>query len=371
MQLLKLVSKQVAIGTPLPFNVRDESSGLLLACGQIVRNAMQLELLLARGMYADVEEIKALAAGRKVVAVAPTVFARWNRLTWSLELLLKSVTAEAGFLAACEELCDELMALVDKDADVAIYQSIRQEAHHFRTYGLTHTIHVAALVQLLAQRLGWPQPQVRSAVQAALTMNLSIVDLQGRFAVYGRLTQEQREELRRHPDNAAAALRAAGVSDEGWLAAVSQHHEHVDGKGYPLGLSEVTELAKMLRLADVFLAKLSRRESRPALDAKEAERQAYAELAGSPLVVALIKEYGIYPPGEIVCLASGEKGVVIRRGATMQTPVVATLTDKKGMPAINTIKRDCSQREYAITAVEADKNLASRLPLERCYGLGF
>ncbi len=370
MQLLKLVSKQVAIGAPLPFNVRDEAGGLLLACGQILRSEMQLELLLARGMYADVEEIKALAAGRQVVASPPTVFARWNRLTWSLELLLKSVTVEAGFLTACDEFLDELMALVDKDADIAIYQAIRQEGHHFRTYGLTHTIHVAALVQLLGQRLGWPQAQVRSLVQAALTMNLSIIDLQGRYAVHGRLTQEQRDELRRHPDEAVAALRAAGVSDEFWLEAVGQHHEHVDGKGYPLGLSEVAESAKLLRLADVFLAKLSRRESRPALDAKEAQRQAYAELPGSPLVVALIKEYGIYPPGELVCLASGEKGVVIRRGSTMQTPLVATLTDKKGLPAINTMKRDCSQREYAISAVEVDKSLASRVPMERCYGLG-
>jgi hypothetical protein len=194
MQLLQLVAKQVAIGAPLPFNVRDETGGLLLACGQIVRSAVQLDLLLARGMFADVEEIKALAAGRKVAVATPTLFARWNRLTWALEILLKSVTQEAGFIAGCDELTDELMALVDKDADVAIYQSIRQEAHHFRTYGLTHTIHAAALVYLLAKRLAWPQPLVRSALQAGLTMNLSIIELQGRYAVYGRLTQEQRDD---------------------------------------------------------------------------------------------------------------------------------------------------------------------------------
>jgi hypothetical protein len=60
---------------------------------------------------------------------------------------------------------------------------------------------------------------------------------------------------------------------------------------------------------------------------------------------------------------------VIRRGATKHTPQVATLTDKRGIPVVNTIKRDCAQREYAITAVEADKSLVSRLLLERCFGL--
>jgi HD-GYP domain-containing protein (c-di-GMP phosphodiesterase class II) len=369
MQLLKLVAKQVAVGAPLPFNVRDEHAHLLLACGQVVCSTLQLEMLLARGMYADVEEIKALAAGRKVAAIKPSVFARWNHLTWSLDVLLKQVTAEHGFPVACEDLARELMSLVDIDAEVLLYLTVRQESLPFSTYGLTHTVYSAALVQLLAQRLAWPAARVLSAVKAALTMNLSIIELQGRYAVHGRLSQEQRDDLRRHPEQAAAALRAAGVLDEEWLRAVEQHHEHVDGKGYPLGLTEVTDMAQLLRLVDVFLAKISRRESRPALDAKEAERQAYAEWPGNPMVAALIKEYGIYPPGEVVSLASGEKGVVIRRGASMQTPLVATLTDKKGLPCINSIKRDCSQREFAISAVETDKTLVARVPLERLYGL--
>lgn len=345
MQLLRLVSKQVKVGEPLPFNVREESGGLLLACGQVVRSDVQLELLLERGMFADVEEIKALAAGRKVDAIAPSIFARWKRVTWALELLLKAVSVEAGFLAACDELTDELMALVAQDADIAVYQSVRQESHQLRNYGLMHAIHVAVLVLLLSQRLGWAPARVRSVVQAALTMNLSIIELQGSYAVYGRLTAEQRDGLRRHPDDAAAKLRAAGVSDEDWLQAVAQHHERADGQGYPLGLpaSAIGEPAQLLRMADVFMAKLSRRESRPPMDAKEAERQAYAESAGSPMAAVLVKEIGVFPPGEMVSLANGEKGVVIRRGATLQTPLVATLTDKKGVPTVNTVKRDTSQ----------------------------
>jgi hypothetical protein len=74
-------------------------------------------------------------------------------------------------------------------------------------------------------------------------------------------------------------------------------------------LTELGEVALLLRLADVFLAKLSRRESRPALDAKEAERQAYAELPGSPLVVALIKEYGIYPPASWSVLRAARRAL--------------------------------------------------------------
>ena len=370
MQLLKLDTKQIKIGSPLPFNVRDEWGHLLLACGQVVTSEGQLHGLVERGMSADIEEIKTLAAGRKVEATThpPTVFARWRHAAWALDDLLKSLD-QAEFPARCDALAKEVMALVSQDCDFAIYTSVRQETSNFRTYGLNHALHAAALCQMVATRLEWSPPRIFSAVRAALTMNLSIVELQGNFAVYGRLSQEQRDELRLHPEQAEARLRAAGVVDEDWLQAVRQHHEHIDGKGYPSGITDVAEMPQLLRLADVFLAKISARESRPSLGAKEAGRQAYAEWPGSNMVLSLIKEYGVYPPGELVALASGEKGVVIHRGATMQTPIVATLTDKKGLPISGVVKRDTAVQGFAIVGMETDKNLVSRLPPERVYGL--
>lgn len=88
----------------------------------------------------------------------------------------------------------------------------------------------------------------------------------------------------------------------------------------------------MLRVADVFMAKLSPRGTRAPLTIREAERQLFQEAAGSAVAPALIKEYGLYPPGDAVRLASGEIGIVIRRGATAQAPLVAVVTDRSGLP---------------------------------------
>ena len=62
MQVLKLVRNRVAIGEPLPWNVRDGNRKLLLASGHVITDEAQLETLLERGAFVDAEEVKAAAA---------------------------------------------------------------------------------------------------------------------------------------------------------------------------------------------------------------------------------------------------------------------------------------------------------------------
>jgi hypothetical protein len=148
-----------------------------------------------------------------------------------------------------------------------------------------------------------------------------------------------------------------------------QHHERPGGGGYPRDLQQVDELADALRLADVFMAKISARAERPALTIQDAARQMFSESKGSPLAAAIIKEYGIYPPGNFIELASGELAVVIRRGATAHTPVAAAITDSSGRPVVRTTQRDTAQPAYKIKALAASKQMMERLLPERLYGL--
>jgi uncharacterized protein YgbK (DUF1537 family) len=62
MQLLALVQGQVRLGEPLPWGVRDAVGNLLLARGQVMNSAAQIEQLLERGATVDIEELRAVAA---------------------------------------------------------------------------------------------------------------------------------------------------------------------------------------------------------------------------------------------------------------------------------------------------------------------
>lgn len=370
MELLRLVASQIKVGAPLPFGVRDENAKLLLARGQMISTDAQLEALLARGIYADKEEIRALAEKRSDAPERKrlTLFDLWEQAIWRLERLLGSLE-EPDFAKRSDEFAVQLMELVQRDPDIGIYLSVRQDTRRLNLYGLTHSLHCALLCQLMATRLAWPDERVRMLVKAALTMNLSILDVQGRYAVHGRLGETQRAQIRAHPEQAAERLRAAGVSDESWLQTVLEHHERQGGGGYPNNLSEVSEGAQVLRMADVFMAKISARSERPALPIQDAARQMFAEAGGSPAAAAIIKEYGIYPPGNFVQLVSGEMAIVIRRGATAHTPIAAAITDKAGMPSVSTARRDTAQPAYAIKALGDAKALVLRMPPERLYGL--
>lgn len=370
MQLLKLVAEQIQIATPLPFNVRDAEGGLLLACGQHLLSEAQKVALLARGMYADAAELQALQAGGTVAAEPPPLATRWAQAVWSVDAMLKTLADAGQFQASCDEVASEVIALALQDGDIALYQAVRQENQQLRLYGLTHSLHVATLSLMIARRLNWSQDRQRKAVKAALTMNASIIELQGLYAISGgRLTQAQREQLRSHPDEALKRLRAAGTADEEWLQAVAQHHEQPGGQGYPRGLREVAELAQLLRLVDVFLAKISARVNRPAIEIKSAARQVFEQAPGNPMVASLIKEFGMYPPGELLRLANGDLAVVIRRGASLQCPLVMALADGHGRLKPQPIRYDTARPEYAVVGVEADKRLLARMPSERLYGL--
>jgi HD-GYP domain-containing protein (c-di-GMP phosphodiesterase class II) len=367
--LLRQVADQLKVGVPLPFGVRDEQGKLLLAKGSVPVSDAQVQILIERGLYVDDEDEANGAEGD----AAPTqrrvtLIDLWKQTTARLDQLLASLDRE-GFVARCDSFADQLMALVQRDPDIGIYHSVRQDPNRLSLYGLSHALHCAMVGQLAAQRVGWPTERVRTLVKAALTMNLSIVEVQGRFATQGRLNDSQRELIRNHPQAAVERLKAAGVDDPDWLQAVVEHHERPGGGGYPANLGQLCELAAVLRMADVFMAKISPRTERPALPVLDAARQMFAEAQGNPLAAAIIKEYGIYPPGNFVELASGEHAVVIRRGATAHTPVAAAVTDRNGIPVVRTTKRNTAEPAYAIKSLVPDSKMMLRVPPERLYGL--
>ena len=119
---LEALKHHLRVGVPLPFNVHQSDHKLLLARGQIVGSTLQLEALFERGMLVDIAELETarariLKAPRKQL---PTI---WDRAVDKAGQALLVLPSD-GFEAVVEEVTQPLVALVERDPDLAIFQEI-------------------------------------------------------------------------------------------------------------------------------------------------------------------------------------------------------------------------------------------------------
>lgn len=368
---LSQVRHRVNAGQPLPFNVYRPDTTLLLARGQVVQTPQQLEALFERGSLVDLAELRAAVPDVLDPRSAPRALlpGLWRDAMARVGEVLMRPEAQT-FTGALDEAARPLQELISRDPDLAIFQVLRQEGNAHVQYGLTHSVHAAIVARLVAQRLGWPEPDMARAFKAALSMNVAMLELQGQLAeqTYPP-TDAQRAQIRSHPERGRALLEMAGITDRDWLLAVEQHHESRDGAGYPQGTREPSELATLLHRADVYTAKLSARATREAQSADQAGREIFMQDPGHPVCAALVKEFGVYPPGCFVALASGETGVVVARGSTVMTPMVAALTNAYGGILPEPVRRDSRLPLYAIVGVLQPRQMRARLVPEKIAAL--
>jgi len=361
---LSVAKQRIKIGSPLPFNIRHADGTLLLARGQLIQTESQLAALMERGALVDSEELKTLRS-EALDAPLERLPGLWNEGMDRVGRTLKS-SITVDFQVSLEETARPILALLERDPDLAIFQVLRQETAGKHHYGVSHSVHAAIASFLVAQRLGWDADKKMCAFKAALTMNLSMLELQARLST--QLTapiQSQRDAISDHPQRSREMLEASGVTDKDWLEGVSQHHEIAGGTGYPNKLHVVSDIADLLRRVDIYTAKLAGRISRGALAANEAGRSIFLQDQGHPVASAIIKEFGIYPPGCFVKLVSGEAGVVVKRGPNANTPLIAALTNRDGVGLMEPVRRNTAVREYAIVGIISEKSIKVRVSPEK------
>jgi len=305
------------------------------------------------------------AAGQPASApAAPDSSMRLVRVVADLrEVLFHPVDTEC-LPQRVDTIARDLRSIVALDADQALFELHRYGSNQHGIYSVVHAVQCAIACEFIARRLGWPEESTAPLVKAALTMNIAITELQGTLAIQtasiGRPTAKQAQAIAMHPARGAEILLAAGVRDAAWLRAVEEHHERADGRGYPRGTSEPSQLATTLRYVDEFFAKISARASRPAMPLQRAARQLYANADGRRIIEVLIREFGLYPPGTYVRLANGDLGIVLRRGRRVNTPLAIALANRHGERLPGRVYRDTSDTRYAIV-VASNMDNARRL----------
>lgn len=288
-------------------------------------------------------------AERKPLPV-PQALDEWHKVMARAHGFLREKTIDAAWITRLAELEMAIRHLAARDPDLALYVLIEANGSGMDHYCAKHAVICMLIVDLAAEWMEWPKEERRVLALAALSMNLSIADLQDSLAKQsGALSDGQREQVATHAALSADKLAAAGVTDQLWLRVVREHHAVATAEAIQEA-DAGPRLAELLRRVDIYSAKLSRRGSRQSATPAMAARDACLDASGHPdsIGATLLRVVGLYPPGTFVELANGESGVVIVRGAKAHTPIVASMRRKDGGLLMQPERRDTLRMGFAV-----------------------
>jgi len=243
---------------------------------------------------------------------------------------------DAVRLAEIVRLVDDLLAEVVKDQRLYVELNLMR-THDNYTY--VHSVNVALLTSLIGREMGLTGEALRQLVLGALLHDLGKVKIPA--AIINKtapLTEEEYAIIRQHPEMGREMLQKVTLPEE-VIAAVVQHHERCNGKGYPAGLrsGQIHFYAQIVAVADVFDAVAADRPYRPSLPPYHAIELVVNGRSGdfAPSVLdAFSKAVIVYPRNSTVTLSSGETGVVIDINPRAPTrPQVQVLFEADGRPA--------------------------------------
>ncbi len=227
-------------------------------------------------------------------------------------------------------------------------------------YQYMHALAVSALMIALARQLGMDEAQVSEAGVAGLLHDIGEALMPAELLnCPGKLSRIDSTLLRDHPALGAETLEKQGLSPDVCL----HHHEKPDGSGYPERLAgeQISLLAKMCAVCDVYDALTSDRPYQKGLDPAEAMRK-MAEWCPAQfdeqVFRAFVKTLGIYPTGALVRLESGKLGVVLEQNErSLLTPKVKVFFSARS-------KAPIEQEILDLSKLVGRERIVGREPLE-------
>lgn len=220
----------------------------------------------------------------------------------------------------------------------------------YNEYVYEHSVNVTILACVLCHILGYEKDTIIEAGIGTFLHDIGMIWIPEAIVNKPeKLTDAESMVIKRHPQYGLEILKdRKGISILS-KTIVFQHHERLNGKGYPRGIkgTAVHELGSIAGIADAYDAMTSNRTHRPALTPQQALAFLYSvsdKEFPKKITEHFVKLLGVYPVGSFVRLLSGEMGIVIRvRKEKILSPDVLVLFDAQGRRLHSPVEYQLSQ----------------------------
>ncbi|MEN3185225.1 MAG: HD-GYP domain-containing protein [Atribacterota bacterium] len=309
----KIAIQQLEVGQVLASTLLDENGQILLGKGKRITQAF-LDRLIAWGKdYVFAEALEEVTAETPMEDISfETKEQTLNDLQETLTLLSQ------GKRVPMEPLERDVRKILQ---EVKAHQELvipitQLKKHDDLTF--THSLNVSIIATFIGKFLGLREEVIQILGLGALLHDLGKLRIPPEILNKPQpLIPEERKVIQQHPVMARKILdeqtRLNGIAKN----VASQHHEKIDGSGYPRNLSrrDISSLAQIAAVADIYEALTSDRPYRKALPISEVVEYLMGN-AGYTLdenvVSTFVSHISPYQVGDRVQLSSGEEAVVSR-----------------------------------------------------------
>lgn len=212
-----------------------------------------------------------------------------------------------------------------------------EDIRSYDDYLYFHSINVAIFSIMTGLTMGYPESKLMDLGLGALLHDIGMIMLDPRIGKKkSPLSQAEIGVIRTHCEIGFNILKTYQEVSATTAHVAYQHHERVDGSGYPRQLDgrQILEYARIVAVADTFAALISDRPYRNGYTSTEAV-SIMGKLSNSyfdPIILeAFTSNVAIYPVGSILLLNSGNLALVTSVTKTNSTrPIVHVISDSKG-----------------------------------------
>jgi HD-GYP domain-containing protein (c-di-GMP phosphodiesterase class II) len=198
----------------------------------------------------------------------------------------------------------------------------------YDNYTYAHSVNVTVLSVVTGICLGLEYSRLKSLGMGALLHDVGkiFVPLEV-LNKPGKLTTEEFARIKMHPEQGYAKVKEEDILDAPGRAIILQHHEKLDGSGYPNNRKgkDIHDLAKIVAVADVYDALTSDRPYRVRWAPAQGLEYIYT-IAGSHLdidiVAKFVRNIAPFPLGSLVECSNGMTGYVVENEINPHRPIL-------------------------------------------------
>lgn len=227
---------------------------------------------------------------------------------------LYSDTDSGNFTDATKSITDDLMRAISDNDAIAVDISALKVSDE---YTFKHSVDVATMAMIIARKSGLPNKDIYQIGVAGLLHDVGKSHIPNEILnKAGKLTEEEFAVMKNHTIYGYNILKEKSEISNEIIAGVLQHHEKINGRGYPLKLAskQITPYARVLSVADIYDALVTERPYKKGFSAHDALEMimAMTDELDVDFMRSFIDTVILYPVDTSVTLSNGERARVVK-----------------------------------------------------------